>query len=563
MKGIISVILMLLLLALPACDTGFKTQTYSTAPSVISDELLAAGLTTDTVAELMAENPQAKVRPLSKDTFAFIGLTRRQILEASPTTIVETNRFIKLQRRQSLINRTTLLANAFNSPASRPFSPQNCTNDSLMIAPKITIKDANDQTPSIFNVNDKLKLLFEKPINKSLVAWYIIPPEGSKLKIDFVHQNNINFSPDMPGSYGIALFFKRRDHCNVRIVEIVATSNQPYNPTYSLNDTAALDKLAMKNFKQIAITKAGLAQNLVTNKTSKVVVAVLDSGVNYNHPALKKSIWTNPDEIPNDEIDNDKNGYVDDVVGYDFQNNDSRPMDDIGHGSHIAGLIAGAFMGTGNIPNVKLMILKGSSENGIHLAAMLQGLNYAIDNGAHIINISFGTNVSSQIIKLRLKKAAAAGVLIVAASGNGDYKGVGVDNNLKPTFPASYKLSNILSVGAVKPNGSLTRYSNYGRTEVDITAIGGHVDFFEKGASLLNSAYVTNPSNILTQPMVGTSMATAIVSGIAALLLAQDPSLTPTEIKEVIMSTGTNIPSLRGLILSESTIDAQKAILSL
>lgn len=559
MKGIILTAPTLLLLLLSGCGKNHDAQTYSKAPKVISDELLASGLSKSDVANLMSENPQARVRVLNKNTFEFKGLEKRQILKAEPSAIVEKNKFMKIQA-QNTLDTKTLFADAFNGDVTHEFAQKNCLLNTLLQVPEIEV--SNLKLSESFHVGEGLKLSSKKENDLELTAWYIIPPMGSNIDTQFDDSPQITIKPDMPGSYIIALFFKKKGYCNIRRNDITVTSNPVFEPEMSKQDIIALNKISKQNFKHVTITNADRAQKLLTQKT-KIVVAVLDTGVNYNHPALKRNMWINSEEISGDGIDNDSNGYIDDVVGFDFENDDGMPMDDQGHGSHVAGLVAGDFMGTGNMSNIKIMALKNGSLNGLDLGSLIKSIDYAVDNGADIINMSFGGTNKSEILKASIARANLKGVLIVAASGNGDHRGVGIDNDLHPAYPASYDLPNILAVGAAQADGSLTTYSNYGRTQVDIVAVGGHSNLFERRSNLLSSAYLPNPKNLLTQPMAGTSMASPVAAGIAALVMAEGPKLSPADVRTLLMDTGKKSPFLKDQILSESAIDAEKAILSL
>ncbi len=550
------------LLLLSGCGKSYQHQIETKAPKTqlqISSSLIASKVSEKNVSDLMAKHPQARVRILSKNTFEFRNLEKKQILKIAPLAIVEPNEFIPIQSKS--INKKKLLASAFNENTYTNFSLQPCPKNPFLKVPEINI--SNTTPGDDFHINQALKLSFKAPSSKNLTAWYLFPPMGSNLNDQFSENKTLSFTPDMPGSYGIALVFKKNDKCNVNFKEITVTLNTPFTSTLSGNDLLNLDLLSEQEFKQISITNAHKAQQLLTGK-SKVVAAVLDSGVNYNHPALKSNMWTNTKEISGDGIDNDSNGYIDDVVGFDFENNDGMPMDDFGHGSHVAGLLAGEYMGTGNKPNIQIMALKVGSVNGLDSGSIIQAINYAIDNGANIINMSFGSPRPSLIIENTLKKASDAGILIVAAAGNGSNQtGLGVDNDVTPFFPASYKLDNILSVGASKADGSLTPYSNYGQTHVDIVAIGGHSNIFERTKNLLKSAYLPNPKGLLLTAKRGTSMASPVAAGIAALILSEDPSLNPSDVIQIMKSTGKKSPSLSRVIASEAAVDAKAAILSL
>ena len=229
----------------------------------------------------------------------------------------------------------------------------------------------------------------------------------------------------------------------------------------------------------------------ITTGSSNVIIAVIDTGIAYDHPDLAPNMWTNPGEIPNDGIDNDGNGYVDDYYGYDFSNNDSDPMDVVhfptgmlGHGTGLSGTMAAAgnnSLGiTGVMRTAKLMALKaGSAVAFEHVTAsgFIPAGNYAIANGARVINASFGRlgGACSQAEYNMLSAANAAGIMVLAAAGNNAQ-----DNDLAPWYPAQYSvatpcgpaLPNVIAVAATNQNDGLSYFSNFGATSVQIAAPG-------------------------------------------------------------------------------------------
>ncbi|MDS0527442.1 S8 family serine peptidase [Clostridium sp. SHJSY1] len=282
----------------------------------------------------------------------------------------------------------------------------------------------------------------------------------------------------------------------------------------------------------------------VTKGDSGVVVAVIDSGVDYTHPDLSNNMWKNTKEIPNNNIDDDGNGYVDDVNGWNFYQSSNNPMDDYGHGTHVAGTIAALDNTIGVIgvaPHVKIMSLKFLDSNGKgSIANAIKAINYAKKMGAKIINNSWGGGDYSQALYDTIKNYDG---LFVAAAGN-----VGTDNDLYPNYPASYNLPNILSVAAIDNIGSLADFSNYGVTTVDVAAPGVRI-------------YSTKPSNSY-QSLRGTSMATSHVSGIAALVLSANPLDSAANIKDSITESVVKLPSLNGKIATGGMVNAYGAVTS-
>ena len=253
-----------------------------------------------------------------------------------------------------------------------------------------------------------------------------------------------------------------------------------------------------------------------------VVVAIIDSGSDVTHPDLAPNLWTNTGEIADNGIDDDNNGYVDDVHGYDFLREDGDPNDEDSHGTHVAGSVAAAGDDGYGVPGVaygaQIMPLKflGANDGG-HSSDAAAAINYAVNNGADIINASWGGGGYSTAIRDAIAYANSRGVVFVAAAGN-----AGTNNDSNAFYPAGYELDNLISVGASDRKDQLADFSNYGDT-VDLTAPGVDIVSTLPGASF---GY-----------MDGTSMASPYVSGAAALLKAANPALSPADIRAALMAT--------------------------
>jgi len=212
--------------------------------------------------------------------------------------------------------------------------------------------------------------------------------------------------------------------------------------------------------------------------SSSVIVAIIDEGVDINHPDLAGNIWTNPGESanPNDGIDNDLNGKIDDVNGWDFYNNDKTvfdPEDKDQHGTHIAGTIAGVANNTAGIagvaPNVKIMSLKFMGPNGGSTSNAIAAIQYATAKGAKISNNSWGFSGTDLALRDAIN---VSGQVFVAAAGNGGIDGIGDNNDVYPDSPSGLDSPNIISVAAVYNQGGLASFSNYGLTTVDVGSPG-------------------------------------------------------------------------------------------
>lgn len=265
----------------------------------------------------------------------------------------------------------------------------------------------------------------------------------------------------------------------------------------------------------------------VNTGDGSVIVAISDTGVDYNHEDLAANMWINPGEIPENGLDDDGNGYVDDVYGMNAITGSGDPMDDHNHGTHVAGTIGAVGnngIGVAGVAwNVRLMAAKfitsnnyGSTGDGILT------IDYAVANGARVINASWGGGGYSQALKDSLVAAGDAGVLFCAAAGNDNE-----DISEHPNYPASYHLTNMIVVMSTDRNDNRSGFSTYGATGTDIAAPGSSILSTRRGGGYLN--------------MSGTSMATPHVSGAAALLLSVNPLLSPVELREILMDSADTV----------------------
>ena len=265
-----------------------------------------------------------------------------------------------------------------------------------------------------------------------------------------------------------------------------------------------------------------------------VVVAVVDTGVDYNHPDLTDNIWTNPNEIAGNFVDDDGNGLVDDFHGWNFFNNTNDPLDDNGHGTHVAGIIAAeGNNGIGVIGmawHAKIMSLKGFDASGLGFDFTLApAIMYAANNGADVINASwdsFNSNIlvfgDSQTIEEAIQYAASLGVVFVASAGNSSQDA----NNF---FPANSPEA--ITVASSDPFGNFSFFSNFG-PKIDVTAPGEDI-LSTQAANTFLGAMVTDGYARMT----GTSMAAAHVSGVAALALSENPAYSAEQVRQIIRSS--------------------------
>jgi subtilisin family serine protease len=287
-----------------------------------------------------------------------------------------------------------------------------------------------------------------------------------------------------------------------------------------------------------------------TTGSPAVTVAVIDTGIDHSHPDLSAAIWMNPGEncagCRTDRIDNDGNGYVDDWRGWDFANDDNDPFDDNGHGTHVAGTIGAtgnnAVGITGVSWQVRTMPLKFLTAGGTGTAADAIGaILYAAQNGAQVLNNSWGGEEYSQALADAVASTDANGALFVAAAGND-----GSDNDVAPTYPSSFDSPNVVSVAATDSGDDLTWFSNTGRQSVDLGAPGENI-------------YSTWPGGTYRYSS-GTSMAAPQVAGAAALVKAAYPLATGVALKALLLDTVDPAASLAELTTTGGRLNAAAAV---
>ena len=269
---------------------------------------------------------------------------------------------------------------------------------------------------------------------------------------------------------------------------------------------------------------------------STTLVGMIDSGIDYAHPDLAANVWTNPGEIPGNGIDDDGNGYVDDVHGYDFANNDGDPIDDNGHGTHTAGIVAGVGNNgvgvTGMAWRARLVAIKFLDSNGSgSIANAIAAIEYSVAVGCRITSNSWGGGTRSDALLDAIAAAGVSGQLFVAAAGNSH-----LDLDQTPSYPASYEVPSILSVAATDDRDSLASFSNYGANSVDIAA---------PGVTILSTYFGSRYALIS-----GTSMACPMVAGAAALILGETPSIGPLDIKGLLLAGADHPPGIANRVRS-------------
>jgi subtilisin family serine protease len=286
----------------------------------------------------------------------------------------------------------------------------------------------------------------------------------------------------------------------------------------------------------------------VTRGSADVIVAVVDTGIDFNHPALKGNMWINAAEQNGRAgVDDDGNGYVDDVHGGDFISGKPTPMDDEGHGSHVAGTIAGHLPDEdfyGVAPQVRLMAIKTHNTKGEgSKSSVVKGILYAADNGARVLNCSWGGAPEAaeydQLLFDAIAYANKKGAVLIASAGNN-----AANNDTGMHFPSNYDLDGIISVASSTNKDTRSYFSNFGSRTVDLAAPGSNIWSVTAGGS--SYEYLS-----------GTSMASPHVSGAAALLLSSPAGrqMTPAQVRETLMAKVVQSPEWLSRVISGGRLD--------
>ncbi|HVF76662.1 MAG TPA: S8 family peptidase [Solirubrobacteraceae bacterium] len=297
---------------------------------------------------------------------------------------------------------------------------------------------------------------------------------------------------------------------------------------------AASDPLFEDQWALSTPTATGAPEAWTQSRGDGVVVAVIDSGVQFDHPDLAGSLWTNPGEIAGNNVDDDRNGFVDDVHGANIITPGASAADDEGHGTHVAGIIAAqggnGVGGTGIAPGARIMSVKVLDSNRVGNSTLLaRGIRYAVDEGARILNVSLNGDGTSPDLDDALVYAGQQGATIVTSAGNNSR-----DLDLRPSYPASSPVPAVLSITATEQGGGLLGIANRGLRSVDMAA---------PGATILSTARGSGYE--LRQ---GTSMAAPFVAGSLALLSAARPELPQSALRDALLASAPRSGLLAGLL---------------
>lgn len=304
--------------------------------------------------------------------------------------------------------------------------------------------------------------------------------------------------------------------------------------SYSLSELGGVEGTFEGTFDTFAHTSAHIqgAQtwSYLTSGSTQTVVAIIDTGVSLSHPSFTGAIWSNSREIAGNGVDDDGNGYIDDVNGWNFVSKNNNPNDDEGHGTHVAGVVLGTseniFASPASSPYIKLMPLKFLDSAGSGSTAdAIKAIYYAVNNGARVLNNSWGGGKYSLSLHEAIAYTYALDAIFVAAAGNSHG-----NNDSKPTYPASYDVPNVVSVAATDDVDTLAYFSNFG---------SGSVSLGSPGVSIL-STYLNGNYAYLS----GTSMAAPFVSGVTALMRYKSPVMNCYQVKQILEQQTDKVSSL-------------------
>ena len=324
--------------------------------------------------------------------------------------------------------------------------------------------------------------------------------------------------------------------------------------SFGLNDPMSSELWGFRPASAKGISIQEAYANMPSWQPTPVIVAVVDTGVDYRHSDLRDNMWVNTREIPGNRIDDDNNGHVDDIYGIDVLHGDSDPMPTHFHGTHVAGTIAAVRNNNQGVAGVashaKIMALRTIPDDTDETDRdVINSFLYAARNGARIINCSFGKRRQARTVSETMAHIGRENnVLVVAASGN-DSDGANnqwYNIDRRPHYPSAFNTETMLVVTATGLYGDLADFANIGVRNVDVAAPGDHIF-----STIIGNRYGDSS---------GTSMATPMVSGIAAQLLAYYPSLTPLEIKDIIIKSVVKTDSLKSKVLSGGRADLARAM---
>lgn len=520
---------------------------------------LVANVTEAQMADVARLYPNMKVRRITKTLFEVFQIDETSLRQNFNSEVrIQKNRYMRLTANPAKsVRNVAQLKRVFKSALMDEVEAQIFLEGCLQDQMTEPIIQVNTDAPTDQFEFSRLALRGE-PVHFNArgsqaydgsavqTLWIVRPAQYSNSVIEAYLGDEITVTPDTTGEYAVLVVAKdSRNVCSLAGEPLYVTANPEFKPENAVS-TSKIENVDLSDFWQINAVNAQESWSKSTGEN--ITVAIIDTGVNYNHPFLAGNIAVNTKEIPGNGIDDDGNGYIDDYIGYDFGANDPYPFDDYGHGSHCAGIAASPIMGIAR--GAKILPVKVGSGAGMDMGSVIGGILFAVDSGAKVLNLSLGFDNDFYELRLAVEYARQKGVVVVAAAGNGDYNGNSVNNDEIPMYPAVYDADNVITVAATNVSDIMTSYSNYGVRTVHIAAPGG-----DASAPII-STYKENAAGRLMEIMVGTSMAAPAVVGVAAQALSLKPDLTPSEVRDLLMSTGKASPHLEGKVTSGRIVNS-------
>lgn len=436
----------------------------------------------------------------------------------------------------------------------------------FVIAPESKVYSQKREKPKALYADNqilvKLKADVDLAADEREMSEFVARPHGASLEPLQQQNRGALYRVELDGSLSVEEAVERMS--NDPRVEY-AEPNYLLYPSTMPNDSLFTQQWSLMNTGVFGTGKPGAdisatrAWDLTTG-SNDLVVAVIDTGVDLSHPDLSPNAWVNSRENPNNGVDDDGNGYIDDKNGWNFVNNRPTTYEDSSadwHGTHVSGAIGAAGNNgigvTGIAWHVKIMSLKFIGATTGNTADAVKAINYVMDQkkrgvNVRIINSSWGGTSSSATLKSAISAAGNAGILFVCAAGNGGDDQIGDDLADAPYYPAAWsaEITSIIAVAAVDYTDRQADFSNYGYDTVQVGAPGVNT-------------FSTAPEGLYGYG-AGTSMATPHVAGVAALLFSHEPSLSPSQARQRIVSTADPLPTLAGRVESSGRVNAYNAL---
>lgn len=506
------------------------------------------------VVHFLNQNPNAKVRILNRDhgMYEIFGVAQELVQEQLSPSAKMNSFFYFRQPEKSVARFSKEVPGGLKLPGL-----QKCKKGSNAPIAKLEMLEPHDLGNGASLESGK-KIKFSSrasashPNSPSALkrALVVLAPSTATTPETVVNSEDYEFVPDGLGAYQVFVVVQDSQNlCAMDSLAFVVTAN----PAFTGHRAPKLD-LDLAQLKHLSTVEAYDAWKI--SEGEGVLLAVIDTGINYNHPSLAPNVAINAKEVPGNGIDDDKNGFVDDIIGFDFVSNDSLPYDDDGHGTHVAGLAASAHFGLAR--KAQLLPIKAMTSVGGDVATIAAAIRYAVDRGARVINLSLGASAEEapKLIKEAVNYAQAHGSVVVAAAGNGDpFTGLGTDIDVNKVFPASLENENLIAVGASEASSSLATYSNFGKNSVDVVAPGGHMP-----TDPIFSTAMENRKHEWLVAMSGTSMAAPIIAGIIADMIAANSSLDAPGIRQILLESGQPLEDLKDVCASGRIISAFSAV---